>query len=75
MPAWLRFVLGSGITAGLCYAAWWLWMWAEKEIKGTPFADFKFFGSVLAVFALLSVVQLAMNLGARVLERRSSADH
>lgn len=69
MPTWLRFVLGTVLTAGLCYASHWLWLWAEKEIKGTPFGDFKFFASLLAVFVLLSLVQLAVNLGTRAFAR------
>lgn len=66
MPGRLRRVLGTVFTAGLCYGAWWLWMWAEKEIKGTPFGDFKFFGSVLAVFALLSLVQVGGTIAQRL---------
>jgi len=67
VPGWLRFVLGTALTAGLCYACYWLWGFAEKELKATPVGEFKFFASVLAVFALLSVAQLVLNLGARIL--------
>ncbi|MGI9432479.1 MAG: hypothetical protein ACR2PQ_09710 [Myxococcota bacterium] len=73
MPTWLRFVLGTLLTAGLCYASHWLWLWAEKEIKGTPFGDFKFFASLLAVFALLSLAQLVVNVGTRILDRRGQS--
>ena len=71
MPGWLRLALGAVLTAGLCYASWWVWTWAERSIRGTPFGDFKLFGSVLAVFVLLSAAQLAIELGSRVLAWRS----
>lgn len=68
-----RIVLGALLTAALAYACYELWMWAEAEIKGTPFAAFKFFGSVLAVFVGLSFAELVFGGIERVIARRSTA--
>lgn len=49
-------VVTAAATAVLCFGAWWVWNEVPRYLRGTEFADFSYFASLVAVFFLLSLI-------------------
>ena len=65
--------LGAVLTVGLLAGGDWLWDFVQAQIKGTPFSSFKFFPSVLAIFAALSVAEWVFNRIEGLIRRTNSS--
>lgn len=65
----LRIAVGLVLTAGLGYAAYWVWLEVQVQIRGTIISSFGIFAAVIAAFALLSAAQAVIGLIERGIDK------
>lgn len=68
----IEFIIRGLLVAGLSFAAYHTWLYLMLNIKGTLFADFRTFLSVIGVFALLIAADLIISFVQRWIPRKSS---
>ena len=56
----IRLLAGAVLTVALIAASWGIWTGAEMAVRGTLLARFGYLVPVLAVFAFLSIVEIAI---------------
>lgn len=72
MTQLVEFVVRVVLVLGLTFAAYHTWLYLMLNIKGTPFADFRTFLSVIGVFVLLIVADLVISFLQRMMPGKSS---
>jgi hypothetical protein len=72
---WLRApVLAALIGGSLAYGSYVLWYWAQDWASHTALADFPYLVGLGAVIAFLTVAELVIEVGKRLLGGHSAAE-
>lgn len=67
----IRCMLAAVIVGGLTWLGYEYWGWAETQVKGTFLADYKVIPIVLAIFIVLTMLEMIYSRIERLIVRKT----